>query len=134
MVTAQVILNGLLVGAVYALFSSGLTLIWGMMNVVNFAHGDFVMLAMYVAFFVFNTPTAWFAEFAAGTLGVSPSRTVDVNPKYGNIGPALLPVGLHEAAREGRIRRGDLVLCYSVGSVSTAHAAVLRWGDVAIAP
>ena len=43
----QVILSGLLLGAVYALFSSGLTLIWGMMNVVNFAHGDFVMLAMY---------------------------------------------------------------------------------------
>ena len=40
-------------GAVYALFSSGLTLIWGMMNVVNFAHGDFVMLGMYVAFFAF---------------------------------------------------------------------------------
>ena len=47
----QVIVSGLLMGAVYALFSSGLTLIWGMMNVVNFAHGDFVMLAMYVAFF-----------------------------------------------------------------------------------
>jgi branched-chain amino acid transport system permease protein len=46
----QVIVGGLLLGAVYALFSSGLTLIWGMMNVVNFAHGDFVMLAMYVAF------------------------------------------------------------------------------------
>src|ERR1700712_3489208 len=41
-------------GAVYALFSSGLTLIWGMMNVVNFAHGDFVMLGMYVAFFTFS--------------------------------------------------------------------------------
>jgi branched-chain amino acid transport system permease protein len=37
-------------GAVYALFSSGLTLIWGMMNVVNFAHGDFVMAGMYLAF------------------------------------------------------------------------------------
>jgi branched-chain amino acid transport system permease protein len=47
----QVVVSGLLMGAVYALFSSGLTLIWGMMNVVNFAHGDFVMLAMYVAFF-----------------------------------------------------------------------------------
>jgi branched-chain amino acid transport system permease protein len=46
----QVIVGGLLLGAVYALFSSGLTLIWGMMNVVNFAHGDFVMLGMYVAF------------------------------------------------------------------------------------
>jgi branched-chain amino acid transport system permease protein len=46
----QVIVSGLLLGAVYALFSSGLTLIWGMMNVVNFAHGDFVMLGMYAAF------------------------------------------------------------------------------------
>jgi branched-chain amino acid transport system permease protein len=48
----QVIAGGLLLGAVYALFSSGLTLIWGMMNVINFAHGDFVMLGMYVAFVV----------------------------------------------------------------------------------
>ena len=50
----QVIVSGLLLGAVYALFSSGLTLIWGMMNVVNFAHGDFVMLAMYTAFVVWT--------------------------------------------------------------------------------
>lgn len=51
MILLQVVVSGLLIGAVYALFSSGLTLVWGMMNVVNFAHGDFVMLAMYVAFF-----------------------------------------------------------------------------------
>jgi branched-chain amino acid transport system permease protein len=50
----QVIVGGLLLGAVYALFSSGLTLVWGMMNVVNFAHGDFVMLGMYVAFVVYT--------------------------------------------------------------------------------
>jgi branched-chain amino acid transport system permease protein len=50
----QVIVSGLLLGAVYALFASGLTLIWGMMNVVNFAHGDFVMLAMYSAFVVWT--------------------------------------------------------------------------------
>lgn len=54
MILAQVIVSGLLTGAVYALFSSGLTLIWGMMNVVNFAHGDFVMLAMYLAFFLYT--------------------------------------------------------------------------------
>ncbi len=53
MILLQVVLSGLLMGAVYALFSSGLTLVWGMMNVVNFAHGDFVMLGMYVAFFAF---------------------------------------------------------------------------------
>ena len=54
MILLQVIVSGLLMGAVYALFSSGLTLIWGMMNVVNFAHGDFVMLAMYIAFFTYT--------------------------------------------------------------------------------
>jgi branched-chain amino acid transport system permease protein len=53
-IVLQVIVSGLLIGAVYALFSSGLTLIWGMMNVVNFAHGDFVMLAMYTAFVVWT--------------------------------------------------------------------------------
>jgi len=53
-VIVQVIVGGLLLGAVYALFSSGLTLVWGMMNVVNFAHGDFVMLGMYVAYLVYT--------------------------------------------------------------------------------
>jgi branched-chain amino acid transport system permease protein len=50
MVVVQVIVGGLLLGAIYALFSAGLTLIWGMMNFINFAHGEFVMLGMYVAF------------------------------------------------------------------------------------
>src|ERR1700761_4480415 len=53
-ILVQVIVGGLLLGAVYALFSSGLTLIWGMMNIVNFAHGDFVMLGMYTAFMVWT--------------------------------------------------------------------------------
>jgi branched-chain amino acid transport system permease protein len=52
MVVLQVIVGGLLLGAIYALFSSGLTLIWGMMNFINFAHGEFVMLGMYVALLV----------------------------------------------------------------------------------
>src|SRR6516162_4187110 len=53
-IVLQVIVSGVLIGAVYALFASGLTLIWGMMNVINFAHGDFVMLAMYTAFLVWT--------------------------------------------------------------------------------
>ena len=40
MVLIQVIVAGLLIGSVYALFSSGLTLVWGMMNVINFAHAS----------------------------------------------------------------------------------------------
>ena len=60
-ILAQVIVGGLLLGAIYALFSSGLTLVWGMMNIVNFAHGDFVMLGMYVAYVVWSV-------FGAGPL------------------------------------------------------------------
>src|ERR1700694_1973171 len=52
MLLLQVIVGGLLLGAIYALFSSGLTLIWGIMNFINFAHGEFVMLGMYVALLV----------------------------------------------------------------------------------
>src|SRR5436309_13000227 len=52
MILLQIIISGLLLGAIYALFSSGLTLIWGMMNVINFAHGEFVMIGMYVAFLI----------------------------------------------------------------------------------
>jgi branched-chain amino acid transport system permease protein len=54
MILIQVLTGGLLLGAVYALLASGLTLIWGMMNVVNFAHGEFVMLGMYVAFWAYT--------------------------------------------------------------------------------
>jgi branched-chain amino acid transport system permease protein len=70
MILLQVIVSGLLMGAVYALFSSGLTLIWGMMNVVNFAHGDFVMLGMYVAFFTYTL-------LGAGPLVSAPSSISD---------------------------------------------------------
>ena len=64
MILIQVIVGGLLIGAVYALFSSGLTLIWGMMNVINFAHGEFVMLGMYAAFWAFTLAGLGPAAFA----------------------------------------------------------------------
>ncbi len=50
----QQIVNGLLIGCVYSLIAIGLTLIWGVMNIVNFAHGDFLMLAMFVSFWLFT--------------------------------------------------------------------------------
>src|SRR5689334_22631661 len=76
MILLQVIVGGVLLGAVYALFSSGLTLIWGMMNFINFAHGEFVMLGMYVALLVVvwlgGGPAAFSfaAMFALFVLGV----------------------------------------------------------------
>ncbi|HZO93549.1 MAG TPA: branched-chain amino acid ABC transporter permease [Candidatus Baltobacteraceae bacterium] len=46
----QLLVSGLLTGLVFALVAVGLTLIYGVMDVVNFAHGEFLMLAMYATF------------------------------------------------------------------------------------
>jgi branched-chain amino acid transport system permease protein len=45
----QLVLSGIFIGSIYALMSMGLTLIFGVLRVVNFAHGEFLMLAMYGA-------------------------------------------------------------------------------------
>jgi branched-chain amino acid transport system permease protein len=50
----QALIAGLLLGGVLALLSTGLALIFGVMRVVNFAQGDFVMLGMYFAFFAYS--------------------------------------------------------------------------------
>lgn len=50
--------NGILIGAVYALIGAGLTLVFGVMRTINFAHGDFVVLGMYFAV-VFNSVFGW---------------------------------------------------------------------------
>jgi branched-chain amino acid transport system permease protein len=45
----QLIVSGILIGSIYALMSIGLTLIFGVLRIVNFAHGEFLMIAMYGA-------------------------------------------------------------------------------------
>jgi branched-chain amino acid transport system permease protein len=50
----QLAINGLLLGGMYGLISIGLTLIFGVLEIVNFAHGEFLMISMYVAFWLFQ--------------------------------------------------------------------------------
>ncbi len=50
----QQIVNGLLIGLMYSLIAIGLTLIWGVMNIVNFAHGDFLMVGMFTSFWLYT--------------------------------------------------------------------------------
>ena len=50
----QAVLDGVLTGSLYSLIGMGMALIFGVMRIVNFAHGAFMMLGMYVAFEVFD--------------------------------------------------------------------------------
>ena len=51
----QAIVNGLLLGGVYSLMALGLSLIFGVMRVINFAHGDMMVWGMYLSFWLFTT-------------------------------------------------------------------------------
>ena len=84
--------------------------------------------------FVFNTPLAWYASFCAKSLRVEPERALSIYPLYANVGPCLPGLTLHHAASWQNYKKGDLVLVYSVGSVSSCAAAVIRWGEVALGP
>src|SRR5437588_10547579 len=71
----QAVVNGLLIGGIYALVSIGVSLIFGVVKIVIFAQGEFVMIGMYISFFL------------ATTFGVDPLLTLLVSM------PVLFVVG-----------------------------------------
>jgi branched-chain amino acid transport system permease protein len=86
----QAIVGGLLLGGVYALLAAGLTLIFGVMRVINFAQAEFMMLGMFAAYFL----STWFS--------IDPLlHTVPVGIAIGALG-LLMAQGLLE-----RVPRGD---------------------------
>ncbi|MGH6789010.1 MAG: branched-chain amino acid ABC transporter permease [Pseudolabrys sp.] len=71
------VIDGVLVGAVYGLAAMGLTLIWGVMNVINLSHGAIIVLGMFVVYFLTNEtgataylgiPLVLVVGFAAGVI------------------------------------------------------------------
>jgi len=52
--SAQLLIDGILIGAIFALAAYGMALVWGVMNVINIAQGEFVMLGGYVAYFLYT--------------------------------------------------------------------------------
>src|SRR3954469_5780764 len=50
----QTLASGLLIGLIYALVAIGLTMIFGVMDIVNFSHGEFLMFGMYSSFWLYS--------------------------------------------------------------------------------
>ncbi|GJD65998.1 branched-chain amino acid ABC transporter permease [Methylobacterium frigidaeris] len=94
------VVTGVALGAIYVLVGIGLSLIFGLMNVVNFAHGAFFMMGAYVGVFLYGyTGSFWLslvaAPLAMGLLGLAVERVL-VRPLYGRgiDDPLLLTFGL----------------------------------------
>lgn len=73
----QILANGLLLGGLYVIVALGFSLVWGVMNIINLAHGAFIMLGAYVTFWLFHLwgldpflslPVSMAALFALGYL------------------------------------------------------------------
>lgn len=100
----QLLISGLLMGSVFSLIAVGLSLIYGVMNLVNFAHGDFLMLAMYMSYGCFLI------------LGLSPLSSLPIVAIFMFIFGILVYKGLFK-----RILKTDMVAqmigTYAVGQL-----------------
>ena len=113
----QHLLNGLLLGSTYALLGIGLTLVFGLMNVVNFAHGEFYTLGAY-------------ATFAALTVGHVPfflaiALAIVVGALAGAVCDRLL-------LRPLRGESIDTTMLLMIGlGIAMQNAELLAWGGIA---
>ncbi|MES2264820.1 MAG: branched-chain amino acid ABC transporter permease [Pseudomonadota bacterium] len=126
------IIQGMLTGGLYALFALGLSLTYGVMRLVNIAHGDFIMLAAYVALFGVTTagvhplvalPFVVAAMFALGYLlqRVLLNRTLgtDILP------PLLVTFGMSIIIQNGLLEAFSAdAKVLSVGELETASLAL----------
>lgn len=81
-----------------------------------------------VDWFVPHQANVRIIEAARHRLGIPEERTVVNIERYGNTSAASIPLALAEAADDGRIADGDLVLCSGFGAGMTWASALLRWG------
>lgn len=54
MLYLQILVNGLLLGGIYACIAAGFSLVWGVLNIINILHGSFIVLGSYIAWFAYE--------------------------------------------------------------------------------
>ncbi len=160
MPVAQVVENvlqslaaGLLLGAIYGLMCVGLALIFGVMRVINFAQGDFMMLGMYAAYYFFvalgvnsvfgNVLGPYVAAFLAGPLlflvgyfthqvlisKVSGTRTAQLEGE-GHYAQLILTLGIALILQNaGQIVFGSILVSVQTPLSSSAWSIGPLWGD-----
>ena len=139
MVWVNAIVQGILLGGLYALFACGLSLMFGVMRVVNLAHGDFAVLAAYLALVVITglrVPVLWSALVIAPVFGAFGylvqrfiiQRSLDVSP----LTTLLVTFGLSIVIQNGLLEVAS-ANSQSLPSGSLASASFQVNGQLSIA-
>jgi branched-chain amino acid transport system permease protein len=134
------ILNGLMTGAVYALVALGLTLIYGVLHIINFAHGALLTAAMFAAFFAYKllgldpylaavllTPLFFVLGYALQRFVIGPaSHGEDRNILLVTLGLAIVIENALLYAFRADTRTINLPYAFDVVEIGTAFLAVPR--------
>ena len=110
--------NGLTFGALLFVLASGFTLIFGLMRIVNMAHGAYYILGAYIAYSVTNIEKSWLLGLAAATVGIGALALVSywiVKPVKGEMPQTLLTLGIGLVV-------GDLSLAFWGGNPKSITA------------
>ncbi|TAM85811.1 branched-chain amino acid ABC transporter permease [bacterium] len=122
------LLNGVVLGMIYALVAAGLTLIFGMLDIPNFAHGAFYALGAYVAFSVFaRTSDFWAAivivPLVVGVLGLAiDALFIRRLARFGHVYQILFTLGLVFIAQE------SIILIWGADPMSVNVPSALEGG------
>jgi len=86
------LLNGITVGSFYALVALGYTMVYGVLSMINFAHGDIFMVGAYIGFFTINRLTD------AGLTASNPALAMLITLIAGSLGAALVGITVERIA------------------------------------
>lgn len=134
------VLNGLMIGAIYALIALGLTLIYGVLHIINFAHGALLTAAMFAAFFAYRlfgldpyiaavilTPLFFMIGYGLQRFIIGPaSHGEDRNILLVTLGLAIIIENAMLYAFRADTRTVNLAYAFSVIEIGPAFLAVPR--------
>lgn len=113
----QLVVNGVMVGGVYGLMSLGINLVWGVMGVVNLAHGDLIMAGGFVAFWLFTR------------FGVNPLLALPAGVAVGlAVGVLVQSMLLGRVPPDRGAVKTSLLMTFGVSYV-IINAAQILWGN-----
>jgi 3-oxoacyl-[acyl-carrier-protein] synthase-3 len=96
-------------------------------DVIEAAYANTGMGSEDIDWFVPHQANRRIIDASAKKLGIAPEKVVVTVDRHGNTSAASIPLALCEAVRDGRIKRGDVVLLEAMGGGFTWGSVLLRW-------